>query len=41
MLNTLGKTAAIDSLFREHNNTLVKIKDENFKIKIYEYAYRK
>ena len=41
MLNTLGKTAAIDSLFREPNNTLVKIKDENFKIKIYDYAYRK
>ena len=41
MLNTLGKTAAIDSLFREPNNTLVKIKDENFKIKIYDYGYRK
>ena len=41
MLNTLGKTAVIDSLFREPNNTLVKIKDENFKIKIYDYAYRK
>ena len=41
MLNTLGKTAAIDSLFLEPNNTLVKIKDENFKIKIYDYAYRK
>ena len=41
MLNTLGKTACIDSLFREPNNTIVNIKDENFKVKIYDYVYRK
>ena len=38
MLNTLGKTACIDSLFREPNNTIVNIKDENFKVKIYDFS---
>ena len=41
MLNTLGKTACIDSLFLEPNKTIVKILDESFKVKIYDVVYRK
>ena len=40
LLNTLAKTACIDSLFIESNN-MIKIEDGNFKIKIYNSTFRK
>jgi hypothetical protein len=40
ILNTLARTACIDSLFIEPENK-IKIKDESMRIKIYNHVYRK
>ena len=40
LLNSLSKTACIDSLFKEFNNKII-IKDEIMRIKVVEYIYRK